>query len=189
VNKAELRELAEWGVRRKVEAIERQLAVLYAEFPNVFIGDKPPMLVRAEERESGNGWNGNMQNALVRSSAAKSSWTPERRAKASRAMKARIKKYGGSLRNAEGESDAKPTKAKKTKGKSKNTGKKRGLKRLWHDRLMAMGGSEQIGESAKALQTSSASLITSGKSFLDAKIIKKTGPGLYAINGPMPPEE
>jgi hypothetical protein len=189
MNKAELRELAEWGVRRKLESIERQLAVLYDEFPNVFIGDAAPVFVRAETRESGNGWKPEMQDTLKRTpagAAISATWTPERRARASRLMKKRLRERGGSLRNPA------PQKIRAKKANGQRNGRRKlkpgGWKNRWYDRLEAMGGVENVGDSAKALKTTSAVLITSGNSWLKDGIIVKKGVGVYGIGKPKPVE-
>lgn len=51
MTKQELHELASWGVRRKLQEMERQLASMHAEFPEAFLSDTPPLLLKAEERE------------------------------------------------------------------------------------------------------------------------------------------
>jgi hypothetical protein len=55
--KDELRELATWGMRRKLEEMERTLAEYHREFPELFISEAPPVLLKAEPRaDGGNGW-------------------------------------------------------------------------------------------------------------------------------------
>lgn len=55
MKKNELLELASLGIRTKVRSIERQLGTYWAQFPDIFLGDAPPQLLRPEPRETGNG--------------------------------------------------------------------------------------------------------------------------------------
>lgn len=50
MNKQELRALALVGYVAKLKGVEAQLAVEYKMFPEAFIGDRPPQLVRPELR-------------------------------------------------------------------------------------------------------------------------------------------
>lgn len=56
MTKDELRELATWGVRKKLQDIEQQLALYHDEFPELFISETRPVLLRAEPREDGKTW-------------------------------------------------------------------------------------------------------------------------------------
>lgn len=56
MTKEELRELATWGVRKRLQDIEQQLAVYHAEFPELFVSETKPVLLRAEPREDGKEW-------------------------------------------------------------------------------------------------------------------------------------
>lgn len=99
MNKGELRELAAWGVRRKLADYERQLARIFEEFPECFLGNTPPQIVNLETKENGNGWpevrmlppakvkhTGRFAEAAR---AARAAWTPERRAKQAATIAAR----------------------------------------------------------------------------------------------------
>lgn len=101
MTKAELYDYARAGVRQRLVAIERLLADLYREFPAEFAGDSAPVFVKPETKLNGNSWppfeathpengtNGNGREATAAKISA--SWTPERRAKAAKAMKQRRK--------------------------------------------------------------------------------------------------
>jgi len=183
MTKDELRALAALGVREKIATIERELERLFAEFPDVFAGDAVPILLRAEMRAKGNGWKpehvATVSEAVAR--GHKRAWTPERRAKYSRTMKARIKKSGHPR--------WKGAKEKRAPGKRAKGGAGANWKAKWYDRLEAHGP-ETVGASAAALGTSSASLLTSSREWVKAGAIVKQGKpgtrGAYAVGGPRP---
>lgn len=50
MTKEELRELAVWGMRRKLQEVEQQLAEWHREFPELFISESRPLLLRSETR-------------------------------------------------------------------------------------------------------------------------------------------
>lgn len=192
MNKEELRELAALGAKRKLESVERQLASLYAEFPDIFISDGPPMLVKAEAREDGNRWNGKMQSTLEyqrRSEGAKRSWTPARRAKSAKRMKKLLKERGGFLRATDKQLATLQKKVKKATAQkgTKARGVRKDWKNKWYARLEQVG-TERLAESSKALGASPASLITAGKQWLKMGVLKKTKPGYYTVGKPRPVE-
>jgi hypothetical protein len=95
MNKAELQELTRLGVQRKLEQVQRYLAKVHQEFPEMFATPTPPVFMRAEEKREGNSWptftasmeseNGNGAEAPT----PKRIWSPARRAAAAARMRAR----------------------------------------------------------------------------------------------------
>lgn len=55
MKKSELIELASFGVRHKVRAMEQQLAAMWKLFPDIFLSTGAPQLLRPEPRSNGNG--------------------------------------------------------------------------------------------------------------------------------------
>jgi hypothetical protein len=58
MNKHQIRVLAEAGVRPRIEAIERELALYHKEWPEIFLTPTAPQLLKAKRRnghENGNG--------------------------------------------------------------------------------------------------------------------------------------
>lgn len=53
MTKEELRELAQWGMRKKLREIEEQLEDYRKEFPDLFVSDTKVVLLKAEAREGG----------------------------------------------------------------------------------------------------------------------------------------
>jgi hypothetical protein len=86
ITRAELRELATVGMRERVRRLEQHLAAIWKDFPDLFLGDAPPQLLRPERREAGD--NGHMPAVRITPPRKMSQWTPARRAAQSRRMKA-----------------------------------------------------------------------------------------------------
>jgi len=177
MNRQELLRLAQWGARREVTRIERALNDLQRDFPDIFITTERVVLLKAELREEDS-------NGL--SEAMRASWTPERRAAASRRAKkqrmweksAKIKKKGAKKRDYKAERErAARRKAAAAAKTTKKNGKPK-WKDRWFDQLQAHGP-EAVGASAKALKTNSGTLLSSAEQYLKDGIIEKTGPGVY----------
>jgi hypothetical protein len=111
----------------------------------------------------------------------KKSWTPERRAAQAERMRKR-------MRNAK----TNPFKGRKTKTarptkKTFSTASGKGWARRWYERL-EQHGPERIGETAKAFNTSSSSLLSSSGPFLKGGVIKKgKDKGVYMVGATAPP--
>ncbi len=89
MKKEALQVYAVHGVRFRVAAMERELASLFKEFPQVFAGPTPPALLRPEPKVNGNDWPAVTAETIVRAKDAAKGWTPERRRKAALALKKR----------------------------------------------------------------------------------------------------
>jgi hypothetical protein len=113
MNKAELHAFAAAGVAQKVAAIEQELGIYHREWPELFLSPTAPQLLKAPLRTYGTG-NGHWPIVATKPheapaadaltidtllaerherhrNAVKASWTPARRAKQARLMKARRK--------------------------------------------------------------------------------------------------
>lgn len=178
--KKELKMLAEEGARQRLIALERELGLLYREFPNIFIRGERPMLVNAEQR-SGNG-NGNgyvrlspgeyaeatTAHRAVIGAAIRASWTPARRAKQSKLMKERKRQerlHAG--------------KASKTSKASKALASK-GWAQRWYEHLKQAGGPVRLRDSQVALRAEASTLLSSSADYLKHGNIKKIKKGYYA---------
>ena len=104
IKKMEMQEYARLGVRMHLEEIERQLAGLHRQFPDLFLGDTAPIFLRPEPKPNGTStWptvqvsapevvgtnGGHGTNPSKASVSQKASWTPARRAKQAKMMKKR----------------------------------------------------------------------------------------------------
>lgn len=128
MTKQQLQELAAYGVRVKLGNIERELRDIFRAFPDEFASATPPVIVKPQTKTGGNDWpafrvttpghrNGNGDSAdTKRAKKISASWTPARRAKASRDFKRRNKEMQAARRA----SLAKKGKATKRKSKSRD---------------------------------------------------------------------
>lgn len=100
-----LRTLARDGARRQLRDLEQQLALLFGEFPDLFLSDTPPQLLKAERRPPATSRNGTApavnwnitatpppdvkaSMAVIRGrQGGKAGWTPARRKAQARRMK------------------------------------------------------------------------------------------------------
>lgn len=189
MTKDSLRTLAEYGARHQVALIEKQLNDLQREFPNIFLTHERVLLLKAQERGNGNGAH---RSAIAAKVSA--SWTPERKERAAKRMKAQQRKLQAAKREAEAARDAKPTKAtrwkKKAKSKRHASNGHQKLKNRWYERLLTHGP-ESVGVSAKALDTTSASLLTSADKYFERGVIvkDKTTKGIYAVGSAAPEQQ
>jgi hypothetical protein len=103
VNRDELVKLAAVGMRQRLYDMERYLAQLFREFPDLFIGETPPQFVRPELKNGkGHSWPIMVVNETERQVKAHAArWTPERRREQSeRMIKRRAKgRKGGAMRH------------------------------------------------------------------------------------------
>lgn len=101
VNRDELVKLAEVGMRQRLQGVERQLAQVFREFPDLFIGEAPPQFVRPELKNGkGHEWPIIVSETekVVKGHAAR--WTPERRREQSERMKkARGKRHPSKMQH------------------------------------------------------------------------------------------
>ena len=170
MNKRDYRQLAEAGAQQRLAVIEKELNDLQRAFPNIFVSDERPLLLKAALRDES--VNGNRSTA--RYTAA---WTPERRAAQAARMRKRAKDriYHQKYRQ---------RKQHAAQGTNKHKGKARWRER-WYARLKKHGP-EQVGVSAHALKTQSANLLTSATGWLKAGVIVKEGKGRYAVGAVAP---
>jgi len=170
LTRRDLLRLAQYGAHREVVKIEQQLNELQKTFPDIFVSNERIVLLKAELRDSTNGHRSPSRTRATKIAAA---WTPERRAKQARRMRAQMRKKHGTK---------KKTSKKTSKKKPEDLWKNR-----WYARLRAHGP-ESVGTSAEALGTESANLLTGSQGYLTSGTIKKLGLGKYSA-GPPPKAE
>jgi hypothetical protein len=176
LTKAMLQQLAEAGVRQRVADLERELAVYHKVWPDVFISPTAPQLLKAQPKSGST--NGHWPVTTFTKTKTKTttkhaaSWSPERRAAASKEVKARWKN---------GVYKSKVKKSKKTK---KTNHGNAGLVDRIHAYLQAHGES-----SLKDMQTGSgytgnngpASIVSTMQRGLKSGRFKRTGKGRYSL--------
>lgn len=170
MNRDELVKLAEVGMRQRLQGVERQLAQVFREFPNLFIGAAPPQFLRPELKNGkGHEWPilVTETEGTVKGHAAQ--WTPERRQQQAERMRKRAKKTGrkGGLKG----------------GSIRHTG----LVVKVH-RYLAQHGESSLQDLIKATGKASSSIISSMRTgFREGRFVKP-GPARYAL-GPNAQQE
>lgn len=186
--KAQLQELARFGVRRKLEMYETQLKALYRAFPDEFVGE--PVLLKPETKDGGNDWpaftatapegNGNGTTAHDRmSAAAKAAWTPERRAEQSRLVKARYASRKQKNPN------PRARKATARKPHRKNIEGAKWGTFVWqraHDYLKDLPGKKApVAEITKAAGATSSAAFITGAIDSHGDVFKRIAKGVYGL--------
>jgi hypothetical protein len=178
LTKAMLQQLAEAGVLQRVADLERELAIYHKVWPDVFISATAPQLLKAMPKATSGSTNGHWPVTTFTKTKTKTttkhaaSWSPERRAAASKEVKARWKK---------GVYKSKVKKSKKTK--TTNHGNA-GLVDRIHAYLQQHGESD-----LKAMVTGTgytgnngpASIVSTMQRGLKSGRFKRTGKGRYAL--------
>lgn len=190
MTKSELQELARFGVRRKLEIMEREVREMFRMFPEEFASATPPVLLAPESKVGGNDWpvftatngngNGHTPDARAKiSTAAKASWTPERRAMQAQLMKKTMRRAAAKKKAA----------AKTTKPASRVKPPHYVDTQKWgtfgwqraHDYLLTQDQRQaKVADVVKGAKlNSSASFITSIDNHAD--VFEKTAPGIYRL--------
>jgi hypothetical protein len=165
VNRDELVKLAAVGMRQRLQDMERYLAQLFREFPQLFMGETPPQFVRPELKNGkGHEWPIMVSETERTVNARKARWTPERR----QAQAERMRKRRGKLH---------PSKMKHT-----------GLVMKVH-RYLAKHGESALRDIIKGTGgAKSSSIISSMNTGFKTGRFVKSGPARYAL-GPNAQQE
>lgn len=158
MTKDELLELAAVGMKEKLWRMERQLAQIHRDFPQLFIGEAPPQFVRPELKNgSGHEWPITVGPSETQKKIS-ASWTPARRKRQAELLSARRhlmtrhpKKRGALI------------------GKIRNY-------------LEQRGGTANLTAITKGVKaTGSSSIISAMQSSLKNGTLIKSGPGQYSL--------
>jgi uncharacterized protein (DUF927 family) len=142
--------------------MERQLAQVFREFPQLFLGNAPPLFVRPELKNGkGHEWSivvNEVEKKVVKGHTAR--WTPERRQEQAERMKNRFRKKNG-----------------KKGGGSKHTGL---VTKVHH--YLAKHGESALRDIMKATGAkASSSVISSMHTGFKTGRFVKPGPARYAL--------